>query len=33
VLDLDSPLPGRFAPADAAGAEALVARIAAAVAG
>jgi L-methionine (R)-S-oxide reductase len=29
VLDLDSPLPGRFAPADAAGAEALIARIAA----
>ena len=28
VLDLDSPLPGRFAPDDAAGAEALVARIA-----
>lgn len=28
VLDLDSPLPGRFAPADAAGAEALIARIA-----
>ncbi len=29
VLDLDSPLPGRFATADAAGAEALIARIAA----
>ena len=28
VLDLDSPLPGRFTVADAAGAEALVARIA-----
>lgn len=28
VLDLDSPNPGRFSPADAAGAEALVARIA-----
>jgi L-methionine (R)-S-oxide reductase len=29
VLDLDSPLPGRFGEADAVGAEALVARIAA----
>jgi L-methionine (R)-S-oxide reductase len=28
VLDLDSPLPGRFAPADARGAEMLIARIA-----
>lgn len=28
VLDLDSPNPGRFSPADAAGAEALVARVA-----
>ncbi|MFM6852707.1 MAG: GAF domain-containing protein [Sphingopyxis sp.] len=33
VLDLDSPLPGRFTPADAAGAEKLVARIAARLAG
>lgn len=32
VLDLDSPVPGRFSPADQAGAEALVARIAAALA-
>ena len=32
VLDLDSPLPGRFAAADQAGAEALIARIAAALA-
>ena len=29
VLDLDSPLPGRFSPADAAGAEALIAAVAA----
>ena len=28
VLDLDSPLPGRFTVADAAGADALIARIA-----
>ncbi|WOF42795.1 GAF domain-containing protein [Sphingopyxis indica] len=33
VLDLDSPRPGRFAAEDQAGAEALVARIAAALAG
>jgi L-methionine (R)-S-oxide reductase len=33
VLDLDSPTPARFAPEDQAGAEALVARIAAALAG
>lgn len=33
VLDLDSPNPGRFAPVDQAGAEALVARIAPALAG
>lgn len=33
VLDLDSPLPGRFSAADQAGAEALVARIAGALAG
>ncbi len=33
VLDLDSPTPGRFAAEDAAGAEALVAAIAAALAG
>lgn len=33
VLDLDSPLPSRFTPADAAGAEALVARIGRALAG
>jgi len=33
VLDLDSPLPSRFTPDDQAGAEALVARIAAALAG
>ena len=33
VLDLDSPLPARFTPADAAGAEALVARIGRALAG
>lgn len=32
VLDLDSPIPGRFTAADQAGAEALVARIAAALA-
>lgn len=32
VLDLDSPLPGRFSTADQAGAEALVARIAGALA-
>jgi GAF domain-containing protein len=33
VLDLDSPLPGRFTAEDQAGAEALVARIAGALAG
>ena len=33
VLDLDSPLPARFTAADQAGAEALVARIAASLAG
>lgn len=33
VLDLDSPLPARFTAADQAGAEALIARIAAALAG
>lgn len=33
VLDLDSPSPGRFAPDDQAGAEALIARIAPALAG
>ncbi|WP_447757011.1 GAF domain-containing protein [Sphingopyxis fribergensis] len=33
VLDLDSPIPSRFAAADQAGAEALVARIASALAG
>jgi len=33
VLDLDSPLPSRFTPDDQAGAEALVARIAPALAG
>ena len=33
VLDLDSPLPGRFSAADQAGAEALVGRIAGALAG
>ena len=33
VLDLDSPLPGRFSAADQAGAEALVARIAGVIRG
>ena len=33
VLDLDSPLPGRFSAADASGAEALIARIAVRLAG